>query len=346
MSILEFSKELLSWAKVAGYALTPASITGDGRAIFWTDPGGEIRYFIAANQGGWLVVTSSERMGSEQFEVGVQSIFVLERYLFGQFGIDVRSKCRLPRVVKPHRVEEVYPGFGIEAMEFEGVTRDSLVDPGGNTLAIGDVYDMVLVSHYLNSTVAQIEESFHRPDGRPLFTVKAPRPVRPVPATSTREQSADVDELVGLVANDEFVNGVQEDVFAYRRSRVYPKPSIRRDDSWDGYVYFFYVGEGFRKSSGFRYDARSAAMPFSVPYGVTEPTAKQVDAVLARVRDAGNLPLERRWNAAVIVFDRASGRGDVRFFYGAEAEKWQMSPANADQIAAQGLALLRQVQGR
>ncbi|WP_242603105.1 hypothetical protein [Mycobacteroides abscessus] len=93
---------------------------------------------------------------------------------------------------------------------------------------------------------------------------------------------------------------------------------------------------GFSFMHGFRYGAGQATIPFSVPFGVTDGGAdRQIIALMGR-----------RWNAAAMVYDRASVRGDVRRFYGRDAEKWLMSPANADQIVAQGSALLHEVRGR
>lgn len=351
IAAIEFSGELIDWAARAGFYFTQASVTEEewrsfikDRAFF-SNRGGEIIYFIAINENGWLVVTSSERRGREQLEFAARSVGVLERYFFGCFGWDIRSSQRLPRLARPHLAADVQPGFSIRPVEFEGVRREALTAPSGDIVGIGSIGELARLSLYLNSTVADIQASYQSLDGQPLFRLKPPRPERAESATSAAEQSPGVTELLGLIAADDYVNGLNEDVLAHRRAGV-QKPVIRRDSSWDGFVYFFYVGEGFTRSSGFRYDARQAAMPFSVPFGVTDGTERRISAVLARIRDAGDLPLEHRWNAATIVYDRASGRGDVRFFYGRDAEKWLMSPDTADQIAAQGLALLHEVRGR
>ncbi|MEZ0363589.1 Imm61 family immunity protein [Mycobacterium sp. pUA109] len=353
---IEFSTELVEWAAAAGFEFSPASDTDDrwrdfvkGRPFF-SNRGGEIIYFIAVNDDGWLVVTSSERMGREQFEFGARSQLVLERYFLGDFGEDIRSARRLPRLLRPRTAEDVQPGFHVRVLGFGGVNRHALIDPSGEAVAIGRqdpmrVGSLVLMSLYLNSTVADIKTSYESPDGQPLFTLRPPRTKSPAPTRPLPEGvlEADVAELVGLIADDEYVNGVAEDVIAHRRSWDYPKPPIRRDESWDGYVYFFYVGEGFTRSSGFRFGR--PATPFSVPFGVTEATEQSIEQALARIRDSGNLPLERRWNAAVVTYDRRTATGQAHFFYGADAERWQMSPANADQIAAQCLALLNQTRG-
>lgn len=351
ITAIEFSGELIDWAARAGFAFTQASVTEEewrsfikDRAFF-SNRGGEIIYFVAVNENGWLVVTSSERRGREQLEFATRSMFVLERYFFGYFGWYVRSGQGLPRLARPHLALDVQPGFSIRPVEFDGLSRDELSASNGEVIGIGSTADLVTLSLYLNSTVDDIQASYQNSDGGPLFRQRPQRSESAVLAASIAEQSADVAELVGFIAADEYVNGVQEDVIAHRRAGA-QYPPIRRDESWTGYVYIFYVGEGFTKSSGFRYDVRQAAMPLSVPFGVTDDTERRITAALARIRDAEDLPLERRWNAAAIVYDRASGRGDVRFFYGRDAEKWLMSPANADQIAAQGSALLHELQGR
>lgn len=323
------------------------------RAGYFLDrSGGEIRYFVGSREDGWLVINSSERMGLEQFEVAVRSYAALERYLYGTFGVDVRSRLRLPRLTFPRNLN---PGYDVRNVEFENVSRQALIDPSGETVAIGwlnsGITDLAELSLYLAVSVADIQTSFQSPDGQPLFGLWQPRPVtkpEPAPARHLPEgvTESDVRELVDLIARDEYVNGVSEDVIAHRRSRQHPKPTIRRDESWTGFLYFFYVGQGYRESSGFRYGVGPAAQPVRVPFGVTDETEKQIRSTLARIRDAADLPREGSRNAAAIVYDRASGRGMAHFFYGPDAEKWQLSPDNADQIADQGLALLRQPQGR
>ncbi len=347
---INFSHELVEWAESAKYALTPSPITDDQRAIFWTNPGGEIRLFVGVSDSGWSTITSSERMGAEQFEFAARSQFVLERYLFGYFGEVIRGRLGLAELDIPAFEDEICAGFNITDIEFDGVSRRALVDPSGEAIAVGSLSvgnsTLVAMSTYVNSSIGDLEDSFQSPDGKPLFGLWEPPAEDPFPVASLmyseNVSEADVRELVGLIGDDEFVNGVAKDVIAYRRSREYPKPLIRRDETWNGYLYFFYVGDGYTKSSGFRYENTQSMIPLRV----TEETDKRVEQVLARIRDAGDLPLERRWNAAAIVYDRARRSGDVFFFGGADAERWQMNPDNAGEIAVRGRELLDRVKER
>lgn len=153
-------------------------------------------------------------------------------------------------------------------------------------------------------------------------------------------ETDDVREAVRLVVEDEYVNGVDADVRNHRRTwedclrMRQPAPVIRRDDTWDQYVYFFYVGEGMTAASGFRYTAGRWK-----PHGVSSAASSKVKAVLRGIRDAGDLPVAEKWNAAVITCERATGTGNLHVFYGLDAEAWHMTPANQARIAEQGLAL-------
>lgn len=309
--------------------------------MFW-NRGGETR-FLVRFQDNWLVVTSSERLGDEQFELAATSLFVVERFFFGNFGEDIRSGRRIdgrrpPRLAQPRTAADVYDGFRIGRINFGGRSHLGLNDPAGKTIAVaaGDeltgTMRLAELSLYVNSKVSEIKESFQSPDGQPLFTLKSEQNrdgAQPPP------NARDVAELVALIADDPYVNGVAEDARAHRRAspRTDPPP-IRRDETWDRYLYFFYVGQGLTESSGFRYTSRRP-----IPFGVAERTQKRLEEVLKRIRDAGNLPLAQRWNAAAIVYDRTPGNGDAYFFYGDDAENWHLTPGNLDRIAAQGLAL-------
>lgn len=358
---IEFSPELLEWAHTAGHTFNPArEHSGEwtsfikGRPYF-ASRGGELVHFIDTRQNGWLVVTDSERRGREDFQFAAPSQFALERYFFGYFGKIIRSRLRLPELNIPAFEDEIHPGYTVRVVEFEGESRRALVDSSGEWIALSwddpriGTARLVQVSVYLNVSIADLKATFQSPEGLPLWGLWEPPAREPTPSVpdplpeGVTEQ--DARELIELIGTDEYVNGVYEDVMAHQRLRG-PKPPIRRDQSWTGYLYYFYVGQGHTSSSGFRYGGAQAALPFKVPFGVSDETQNQINTMLARIRDAGDLPLERRWNAAAIIYDRTSGRGDVRFFYGADAEQWQVTPANTDQIAARGEAMLRQLQAR
>lgn len=166
------SPQLLEWSRLAGYALTPEDESG--AALFWSDPGGEIRYYIHQNIDGGVVLTSSERASAEQFELSAESIEVLERYLFGVFGRSIRSKSRLPRLKTPRKLEEIVGGDRIDEADSEGYRR--LLAPGAKAVAkargrLSGVSVLVELSHLVASTVDEIQSSYQAVDGRPLFRI-------------------------------------------------------------------------------------------------------------------------------------------------------------------------------
>lgn len=173
-SVVEISQRLEQWAKLADYAVTSGSRTPDGRPLFWSTLG-ETRLFIGRNQGGWLVITDSDRMESEGFILAAPSIDTIEKYLFGRFGMYIRSARGLPRVGVPTSANEAGSNFSIETREYEGVECFALIAADGSTVAIGSADKITAAAElkklalYLTATIDQIEASMVDPDGKPLF---------------------------------------------------------------------------------------------------------------------------------------------------------------------------------
>ncbi|WP_082976125.1 TNT antitoxin family protein [Mycobacterium sp. 1165196.3] len=171
---IEVSPRLEQWAKLADYTLTPGSSTTDGRPIFWSALG-ETRLFIGDRQDGWFVITDSDRMESENFVLAASSIETIEKYLFGKFGMYIRSARGLPRVGMPTGAHEVRPNFNVETRDYEGLERFALVAPDGSTVAIGSADEVTATAElkklalYLTATIDEIEASAIDPDGKPLF---------------------------------------------------------------------------------------------------------------------------------------------------------------------------------
>jgi hypothetical protein len=168
------SQRLEQWAKLAGYTLTSGSSTTDGRPIFWSALG-ETRLFIGRRQDGWLIVTESDRMESENFVLAAPSVETIEKYLFGRFGMYIRSAWGLPRVGVPIAANEAHSKFSIATREFEGVERFALIASDGSTVAIGSADKLTATAElkklalYLTATIDQIEASAIDPEGKPLF---------------------------------------------------------------------------------------------------------------------------------------------------------------------------------
>lgn len=165
------SHQLVEWAEAAGYSLTPEDHSG--AALFWSDPGGELRFYVRDQVDGNLVLTRAERASEEQFELAGASMDVIERYLYGVFGWARRSKLRLQRIKAPRRVEEIVDGFEISDPDSEGY-RPLLKDGAMVAIARGKISGLTILielSHLISSPVEMIRASYDDADGRPLFHV-------------------------------------------------------------------------------------------------------------------------------------------------------------------------------
>jgi hypothetical protein len=171
---VEISQRLEHWAKLADYTLTPGSNTTDGRPLFWS-ASGENRLFIGRKQDGWLVITDSDRMESEGFVLAASSIDTIEKYLFGRFGMYIRSARGLPRVSVPTSANQPSSNFSIETRGFDGIERFALVASDGSAVAIGSAdkvtgpSELKKLALYLAATTDRIEASALDPEGKPLF---------------------------------------------------------------------------------------------------------------------------------------------------------------------------------
>jgi hypothetical protein len=174
---IEIPTQLEEWGKLAGYSLTSASPAHDGRAVFWT-AGGEVRFYIGANDHGWFVITRAERLGPEYFKLAAPSLDTIQRYFFRNFGRSVRSHRGLPIVAAPESKEEVSAGFTIDNRLFEGAEHLVLISSDGSAVAIssGDkligTSELVDLSLCLTATIDDIIASYLDPDGKPLFTTR------------------------------------------------------------------------------------------------------------------------------------------------------------------------------
>lgn len=166
------SDDLRKWADVAGYSSTPDD--GSGAAIFWTDPGGEIRYYIRMAPNGSFILSSAERALPEQFELSGTSMAVVERHLFGVFGSDVRSRKGLARLIIPRRREQLAAGYTLDELDAEGYR--CLSDSNGLVAKaqgrLSSITTLTKLSHLLSFALADVEASFEDPEGRPLFAAR------------------------------------------------------------------------------------------------------------------------------------------------------------------------------
>lgn len=164
---VDLSRDLADWIRLAGMDLMQGSQTNDGRTVIWNN-GGERRYFISTDDGLY-VITSSDRMGAENFHFGANTMGLVEKYLYAQFGGSVRKLRGLQRIKKPFTRDELKEGFHLSEATFAGSQQDALIDPNGLLVAIAADDRLVELSHYFNETTDSIKESFIHPEGKPLF---------------------------------------------------------------------------------------------------------------------------------------------------------------------------------
>lgn len=165
------------WAEKAGYSFTESS-SEDGRAIIWNS-GGEIRYFIGEGADDWIVVTSSERMGEEQFEVASRLPSLVERKFVAIFARLVRAHSGLARLSRRNSIDTIAAGYSIGVQHFAGKDRRTLIDPQGGVIAVvsgGELVgtaNAVELSVFATNTTEMIVQSMMDPLGRPLFSVRS-----------------------------------------------------------------------------------------------------------------------------------------------------------------------------
>ncbi|BBY20124.1 hypothetical protein MSTO_03290 [Mycobacterium stomatepiae] len=174
---VEISPELEEWGKLAGYMVAHGSETEDGRATFSASLG-EIQIFVGQIGKGLFLITDSDRMGPEHFILAAPLMATIERYCFGRFGLEIRSRLGLPRVKVPISADELPLNFSIETRRFDDAEHWALVAPDNTLVAIGSTdqiagtADLVKLSLYLTATTDEIRESTLDPDGKPLFELR------------------------------------------------------------------------------------------------------------------------------------------------------------------------------
>ncbi|KAA1248678.1 hypothetical protein F0Q45_19245 [Mycobacterium simiae] len=165
---VDFSTDLDEWIRLAGLDTIQGSKASDGRTAIW-NKGGEARYLVSFIDG-YYVITSSTRLGPENFHIGTATMALLEKYLFGHFGNSVRRRRGLNWVRKPFAMDELQKRYAIGKIVFLGRERDALIDEAEAVLSIGAVDRLVELSHYINVPVSVIRDSFLNPEGKPLFS--------------------------------------------------------------------------------------------------------------------------------------------------------------------------------
>ena len=134
---------------------------------------GEERYYfrVSVDRPGWIDVTNVSRSRGEQYHFSARNSDVAERFFWGFFGSDRRSRMRLPRLSIRVHADQVARGFRIDLSE-PGQSR--LVDKDGEDVMvasadISDVANLVQTSHWMSVPLRVLKESCSDPEGRPAF---------------------------------------------------------------------------------------------------------------------------------------------------------------------------------
>ncbi|MGH3638624.1 MAG: Imm61 family immunity protein [Mycobacterium sp.] len=167
----ELSVELLDWARRAGYTLTAAD--REGVLTLWSDPGGEVRYYLRRREDGWYLLTRSSRDSDEQFVLAAVSREILERFLYGVFGTVIRDDHKLPFLQKPWNPADVASGYSLSEMSEGGYRTLSRMDSGPVAVAREktiSLMNLVPLSHFLKLSISELEASYLSDSGGPLLS--------------------------------------------------------------------------------------------------------------------------------------------------------------------------------
>jgi hypothetical protein len=164
------SDAVLEWARRAGYELSVDQESG--ASILWSNPGGEIRYFVRQQHDGWLAVTRASRGGDEQLKLRAASPKVLEYALIGVFGDAIRAALGMRALRTPWGASDVAPGWAVSE---QADNERALNDPSGSPVALAQgstsaLMELVPLSNYLQLSMADLQASFLSDNGAPLLS--------------------------------------------------------------------------------------------------------------------------------------------------------------------------------
>lgn len=160
-----FPSEFREWARRAGY-----SVALEENRIVIFDVGGDIRYYVGAQSGDY-VVTRADRSEAERFVLSARASVDVERYLTWALSVDARAAAGLSPVRLPFDKESVAPGYETVILN-DGLAglRRSTGEVRGARFADRFVHPAVQYSYYADADLADLRRSLEAPDGAPLFT--------------------------------------------------------------------------------------------------------------------------------------------------------------------------------
>ncbi|EHB48868.1 hypothetical protein MycrhDRAFT_5709 [Mycolicibacterium rhodesiae JS60] len=161
----------MGWARTAGYALG-VDDQADA-AVLRSEAGGPTRYVIRDRGAGRLELsqTDGDDVGGEERLLYAANRGVLERYLFGVFGDDIREDLALSFLEMPWTAADVAAGYAIAAP-----SRGSRIlthVQQGPVAAVPEssisLLALVPLSHFLLLDIPDLKRSFLHEYGWPLL---------------------------------------------------------------------------------------------------------------------------------------------------------------------------------
>ncbi len=173
-SLLILAREVSECAMAAGYEITPADQTTDGRAVF-TGGLGETSFLVGIEPDGIVTVNESDRLQPEYMVFAAPALSTVERYLLMTFGSTTRFRRKLPRIRIPVDKDHVALGFDLATKPFRDGERLALISTEGKPIAWGRndpiIATVVLteLSYHMTGSMHDIAESYFSSSGSPLF---------------------------------------------------------------------------------------------------------------------------------------------------------------------------------
>ncbi len=174
MTLPQLSDQLLGWARMAQYQ----NIDHGGKTVLRARGRGE--YHIQHRPSNRFALLESDEDGHEHEVLFAADLTVIERFLVGVLGDDIRDDLELDHLPIPWQQTDLADGFELSDM-VRGYRTLSLVD-GSPVAASRDetlsLVRLVPLSHFLAIAFDELKQSFLNVDGAPLLEGRHYRPVR------------------------------------------------------------------------------------------------------------------------------------------------------------------------
>ena len=163
------SPDCIGWARAAGYGCTTDDSTET--VVLRSQMGPPTRYYIRQVRDRLRLTTQAEDDTEERPMLFAADREVLERFLYGVFGDDIRDDLGLPYLELPWSADDLAAGYtlgeverGYRTLRRGGVPLAAAPDATLSLLAL------VPLSHFLGMTAEALRAAFLAENGAPLLT--------------------------------------------------------------------------------------------------------------------------------------------------------------------------------